>query len=123
MKLWQRMAARWSYLVFGEHQSRITPKIRAMRILEEAIELAQAEGVTGKELRVIAAQVYSKSPGDPMKELGALMVTAANYAEQIGADLEEAFWLEYERILDPEIMARVRQRNLNGDKLGLQIDA
>lgn len=121
MIIWQTLARRWSQLVFGEHFERITPKIRSLRVLEEAMELAQSEGVTPEELQIIADQVYSKPVNpDPKKELGGVIVTLTNYADTRGYNLEESFYSEYCRILDPTIMARVRNRNLAGDKIGMK---
>jgi NTP pyrophosphatase (non-canonical NTP hydrolase) len=93
--------------------------IRAMRLLEEATELAQAEGVGELEATLIVKKVYSKPIGDPVKEFGGVMITAAIYAHCRGLDMEESFMKEYERIMNVKIMNRVRQRNLSGDKPGL----
>ena len=51
------------------------------------------------------------------------MVTAIGYAAVSGIKADDAYWDEYERILDPEIIIRVRERNLAGDKLGLKEQA
>lgn len=120
MIVWQRLARRWSQLVFGEHFDRITPKIRSLRLLEEAIELAQAEGVTIDEVEIVADQVYSKPIGNPKQEVGGVIVCLTNYADTRGYNIEEEFYTEYCRILDPKIMERVRTRNLAGDKIGMK---
>lgn len=118
MKIWQRMVKRWSLLVFRERYTDITPKIRVLRVLEEAAELAQAEGVSEEEFDHIKRQVFSKPPGEYHAELGAVLICLAGYASTINADLEWEFWNEFERIMDPGIMEKVRKRNLEGDKIG-----
>lgn len=120
MKIWQDYMARWSECVFSERNSEITPLIRVLRVLEEAIELAQAEGVHIEELNTIRDQVYSKPAGLPSQELGGVLVTLAGYASTTKYDLEIAFWEEALRIMDPAVMEKVRKRNLNGDKIGFR---
>lgn len=118
MKLWQRFADRWTHLVFRDRYKDITPKIRVLRILEEAMELAQAEHITEDEVDIIKRQVYDKPIGIPKQELGGVLVCLAGYAATADMDLETCFFDEFERIMDPEIMEKVRKRNLEGDKIG-----
>lgn len=90
-----------------------------MRLLEEAMELAQSEGITQLEADQIAAMVFSKPSGDPYKELGGVMITLAAYAGLKDFSMHFAAADEYRRIQDPELMERVRRRNLpGGDKIG-----
>lgn len=118
MHLAQRLLGRWSNLVFGS--IKITPRIRAMRLLEEAYELAQAEGVSELECVIIRDQVYGKPAGEPRKELGGVLTTAFAYADCADFDSSDAFWTEFERIMDPAMMEKVRHRNLAGDKIGFK---
>jgi len=72
---------------------------RALRLLEEAIEFAQAEGVS---LDVVTRQVqatYAKPPGDPRKELRAVAMTLHAAAENRGTTIEDAVAEEFERVL------------------------
>src|SRR5580765_5431162 len=101
---WSRLCVKWSKLVFKDKFGLLTPRVRTMRLLEEALELAQAEGVTGPEASIILNQVYDKPIGDPYKELGGVLITAATYAGVARFNLEEAFYDEFERIMNPEIM-------------------
>lgn len=120
IQFWSRLTLRWSQLVFREHYERITPHIRAMRLLEEAIELAQSEEVSIGEVEYIVRQVYRKLPGDPYKELGGVLCSLAAYAGLKSYSLEHCFIDEFERIMHPTMMEKVRNRNLSGDKIGLQ---
>ena len=118
MMTWQRLVRRWQDLVFGSIP--LSRKVRAMRLMEEAIELAQSEGVTTVEASAILAQVYGKQPGNPVQELGSVAVTAVLYADAADVDLEDVLCREFMRIMDPVMMDKVRQRNLEGDKIGLE---
>ena len=90
-----QMMGRWSHIVFGEHTKKLTPKVRAIRLLEEVFELCQAEEITEQELDTVKRQVYGKPVGE-------------SYLEEFG------------RIMQPEMMERVRSRNLGGDKIGIE---
>lgn len=121
MKLWQRLTWRWTELVFGDRiKEASTPRVRVLRLLEEVLELTQAEAIPEADVLTVIRQVYDKPPGEPERELGGVMITAAGYADAAGYDLEEAFWSEFERIMDPVKIEKVRHRNLEGDKIGMR---
>lgn len=61
---------------------------RAMRTLEEAIELAQAGGVTRDEIARLVEHVYSKSIGDQQEEIADVMLCLLVYAHRVGMDLD-----------------------------------
>lgn len=115
---WTELVMAWSTLVFNNNIKLLTPKVRSMRLLEEALELAQAEDVTRQDAETILAQVYAKPKGYSYNELGGVLVTMAAYAGTQRWDLENVFMLEFTRIMDPVVMERVRNRNLSGDKIG-----
>ena len=117
MKIWQKLTMRWQRLIFGDLV--LSPHVRILRLVEETFELAQAENVPEEQLLQVLRQVYDKKIGQPEQELGGVLICLAIYAETKGYDLEERFWAEFERIMDPAIMDRVRSRNLGGDKIGL----
>lgn len=115
---WTNLTDVWSRLVFGDRHKDITPKIRVLRLLEEVIELAQAEGVTRDEVGIITEQVMAKPPGDRFQELGGVAVCLSGYCATSGLMLDDAFHTEFQRICDPAVMNKVRTRNLAGDKIG-----
>jgi hypothetical protein len=59
---------------------------RASRVVEEAIELAQAEGLPMTRIERIARRVYLRPPGEPAKEAGGVMVTLLAWA--VAPDLD-----------------------------------
>jgi hypothetical protein len=94
----QKAATRWAESCFGravveDRRERVT------RILEEAIELAQAEGLEAEAVARLAARVYAKPPGDPKQELGGLGVCVLVYAEAAGVSADALEAGEVEAIL------------------------
>jgi hypothetical protein len=75
---------------------------RAARLVEEAIELAQAEGVGLDVVERIARHVYSKPAGDPVAELQGVALTLDACAENMGDSVAGATARE---------LARVRSRS------------
>lgn len=65
----QAIAGQWACRCFGE-QVTADRKERALRVLEEAIELAQAEGIEVNQAANLVGYVYSRPPGEPSQELG-----------------------------------------------------
>lgn len=71
---------------------------RAARLVEEAIELAQAEGVPLAVIGRIARHVYSKPAGDPIAELQGVALTLDACAENMGDTVQAATWRELIRV-------------------------
>lgn len=92
----------WVRSTFGELNA--APPIRAARLLEEAAELAQAEGIAEGEVGKIVRHVYGRDPGDGAKEAGAVAVCLLAYCESRGISADEVEQAELERVLakDPE---------------------
>jgi hypothetical protein len=68
----ERRVAEWIRTRIGEVN--LQPRERAMRILEEAIELAQAEGITHEQVQRQAGYVFSRSAGDPLQEASGIAI-------------------------------------------------
>lgn len=105
----QAIAGRWSRTCFGDEVT-MDRKERALRVLEEAIELAQAEGIEINQASNLVGYVYSRPPGEPAQELGGVRLTCLVYAVAAGLSADVAERVELERVLakDPEVF---RQRN------------
>ena len=71
---------------------------RAARLVEEAIELAQAEGVPLDVVQKIASHVYSKPAGDPVAELQGVALTLDACAENMGHTVAGATERELARV-------------------------
>ena len=86
-----------------------------MRLLEEAVELAQAEGVPLDRALATVEHVYLKPAGKPEQEAGGVGVTLLAYcaARGISADAEEA--REFERVLDIDPAYFRARHNIKAD--------
>lgn len=95
--------------VIGE--SAIDLKERAMRLLEEATEAAQAAGVQWKQATDLVTFVYSKPTGDLRGELGGVATTLMAFCEAAGFQVEDVERDELERALSlPEDHVRKKHQ-------------
>lgn len=106
----QRAVLQWVGDTFGE--ANLSPKERVTRLLEEAIELAQAEGIEFDRILSVARFVYNKPAGDPIQEAGAVGVTLLAYCESRGIHADAAEQWEFDRVLaiSPEQFRERHQR-------------
>jgi hypothetical protein len=77
--------ARWVVDRLGE-QCLMDRQERALRLLEEALELAQAEGISVSTAERTKDRVYARPPGEPAQEFGGVMVCAYGWAVAAGED-------------------------------------
>ena len=71
---------------------------RARRVVEEAVEVAQAQGVDPAELHLIVERASSRPTGEIEQEIGGLIVTLEALAANIGVDLGAAKLREWTRV-------------------------
>jgi hypothetical protein len=71
---------------------------RLLRFIEEAIELAHAEGMERDVLNRVADRVYSRPPGDTPKEIGQTQACLETFAENIGLSSAGEAQREWERV-------------------------
>lgn len=69
----------WANEAFGGTDS--SPRIRSLRLVEEAIEVAQTEGVTLDDIMRVASVVLGRPIGEHHAEIGGVSVTLMAYAE------------------------------------------
>ncbi len=74
---------RWTQETFG---LAISPRERALRLLEEAVELAQTEGVTRQVAACIVTRVFSRPEGNARREVSQVALTLWGYCEHHGLD-------------------------------------
>lgn len=72
---------------------------RAARMTEEAIEVAQVEGVSLEIIQRIAARVYSRPVGELGQEIGGLVLGLYALAANAGVDVDGEFNREFARVL------------------------
>lgn len=109
----------WAKNAFGEASS--TPKERARRVLEEALELAQAEGVHAAEAQKLLEYTYGRPQGEPAQELGGVMLTTLLYAEARELSRHAVETAEVNRVLQIPIEA-MRARHKLKAQAGVAID-
>lgn len=83
---------------------------RGDRVLEETIEMLQANGYDRARIPVIVDYVYGRPPGEPRQEVGGVMVTLAAYCNAARIDMEKAGNEELARIQQPDVMAKIQAK-------------
>ena len=116
----QKKVYEWCVAAFGE--TNVKPAQRALRFLEEAIELTQACKVPKDFVDRLVTYVYGRPEGDLLQELGGAGITLLALAESLGVSAEEAEALELGRVLSKPLDYYTR-RNENKDSLGFKIGA
>lgn len=98
-------------------------KERAMRFLEEALELVQAEGLNCTEMIKIVLHVDNKEPGQVEQELGGTILTLLAYADSKEYILSVCAELELDRIEKlPADKFRKRQAKNARDGIGKPLE-
>lgn len=91
----------WATRCFGEEQMK-DPKTRALRLVEEAVELAQAVGVHCAEVGQCVDDVYARPKGAPLQAMGGVIMTAMLMSKVLQADPISMFAAELRRVLAKE---------------------
>jgi hypothetical protein len=104
----QSRIAAWVREVFDEATATNVPE-RALRLAEEALELAQACGVEAAALHRLVDYVFGRPVGEPAQEIAGTMVTLYSTAHALGVNADAAFEAELVRIQQPEVIERVRR--------------
>lgn len=105
----QEQVASWIKETLGEDAAS-NGQERVLRLVEEAIELAQALDINVETLIRLILYVYAREPGKPAQEIAGCMVTLYGAASALSVDAHEVFAAELQRIHTPEVMERVRRR-------------
>ena len=116
LDLMTRLAYDWGARCFGrEHM--VDRPTRALRCLEEAIELAQSLGVSKEYADLLVASVYDRPPGDPIQEAGGTLLTCSVLCHAIGQTPERVYETELTRCLSksPEYFAKRNAEKMRVD--------
>lgn len=104
----------WGIRCFGiEHMA--DKRVRTLRFLEEAAELAQSVGVDQEVLHSVISKVFEAPPGKPVQELGGTMITLLVLCNTLQLDLEASTKTEVARVLrmTPGYFAERNKRKLD----------
>lgn len=82
---------------------------RNHRLLEEALELVQANRCTASEAHQLVDYVFARPAGDPRQEAGGVMVTLAALCLASGLDMHEAGEAELLRVWEKMDAIRAKQ--------------
>lgn len=93
----QGLVHNWMLKCFGPEIAADT-KERNYRFIEEALELVQAVGCSREDAHKLVDYVFDRPPGDPLQEVGGVMVTLAAFCTTHGISLEEAGEIELARV-------------------------
>lgn len=82
---------------------------RNHRFLEEALELAQANGCSREDALALVEYVFHRPVGEPQSEVGGVLVTLASLCSALGIDMDEAGDRELKRNWDRIELIRAKQ--------------
>lgn len=88
----------WAIKAFGPTAA--NRQERAARLVEEAIEVAQACELSSYIVERILQRVYQGEPGELAQELGGVMLTTMALAENASLSVEDCAQTEWRRVLD-----------------------
>lgn len=92
----QRRAFEWALRCFGAEATDL--RIRAARVLEEAVELAQSSRVSELDAARILTRCYSRPAGDARAEAGNLTLTLLVWFAAAGVSAERYEAAELQRV-------------------------
>jgi len=112
----------WCVETFGT-RSTTMPSERALRVMEEAVELIQSEGVSEEIALAVIKRCYSRPVGDPAQEAGQIFLTLGVYCALKDLDPVAEADKDFLRVLeilkdDPDYFKRrVEAKRLAGIEL------
>lgn len=112
----QKQVSKWVSTRFG-NACLLDKKERAMRVLEEALELAQASGVNSMDVKVILNHVYARPVGEVAQEHAGVLVSLLASATANGLYLDLETESEIARIWsvpEEEILRKQAMKNNAG---------
>lgn len=109
----------WCAAAFGDEHARCVPH-RGIRMLEEALEAAQAAGCNREMVHKLVDYVFDRPSGELSQEIGGLGLTtlALSEAAGISADIEER--REFERVKSKPL-EHFRNRNQVKNSAGFDV--
>lgn len=118
MKHLETIAHDWAVRCFGAPHIR-DHRVRALRIAEEAVELAQSLGVSKEQAHLLVDTIYSRPPGPYLQEMGGVALTLAVLCRETGIGVENALQRELLRVLGRPV-EHFANRNKEKLELGLK---
>ncbi len=110
MTSYQRHVEEWLKICFPP-SVRADRSERNHRFLEEALELAQANGCSHGDAIALVNYVFGRQAGEADQEVGGVMVTLASLCSAIGVDMAKAGDRELARNWDRIDVIRIKQKS------------
>jgi len=101
----------WVLIALGE-ETAANAQERALRTVEEVVELAQVCGVDAATLHRCIDYVLARPVGAAEREIAGSLVTLYSTAATLGVDADAAFEKELARLQQPEVIERCRLRQI-----------
>lgn len=92
---------------------------RTIRFVEEAVELAQALGLSRERVQKVTDYVYGREVGVPEQEVGGVSVTLAVLCNSAGISWETAAHRELNRVNTPLVMQKIMDRQMEKREAGM----
>ena len=83
---------------------------RTFRFTEEALELAQACGVTREEVEKLLNYVYGRPVGEVKQEVGGVLITLSTLCSVQKISLRDAAETELSRVRDFAVIKKIRAK-------------
>ena len=114
-----QLAYEWAIRSFGYNHVHDN-KVRALRALEEMIELNQALGVPEEQAAKCVQVIYARPKGDYAQEIGGVMLTTYVLSCAMHEDADELFVRELSRVLakTPETFLKKNQEKIDAGLTG-----
>lgn len=97
----QQIVNNWVATAFGKRF--LVRRNRAERVLEEALELAQASDYPEHLAAALVAKVYARPKGEIHQEIGGLSVCLLSFCQVEGLSADDCEVLEIERVLSKPV--------------------
>lgn len=118
----QRTIVKWCVDMFGPKCAR-DPKERGLRLLEEAIEAAQAVNVSREDAHKLVDYVFGRPTGEISQEISGVLVTVLSLADAAGISAELSLVREIARIHEPSFREKVRAKHNTKELAGISLHA
>jgi hypothetical protein len=112
----QARVRQWLLSCFGEKIADDTVE-RNYRFLEESLELVQSLGCSKDDAHSLVDYVFDRPVGDPCQETGGVKVTFAALCAANGISMDQEGEVELRRISAPEVMEKIRRKQLAKPRL------
>lgn len=113
MKEYQKKVSQWLIACFGEEIANDKQE-RCFRFMEESLELVQSLGMTKEQVLQLVDYTFSRPLGEPIQEVGGVIVTLNALCYAVGISLERCADMELDRV--NEKIEKIRSKHFSKPK-------